>query len=147
MGYIFKFKILKHLKDFKNIFDISEQKMTKRNKNYGAARTLAVLGALIAIAGFIWGLITVISTAGSFESIFLNIITQLVGILVSLIVLISTGVIRKDKKSRVPFNWYMLLIFVCIQAWMTSFGTLLSLSSLGIILEIIAVILMLIDVL
>ena len=121
--------------------------MTKKNSNYGAARTLAVLGALIAIAGFIWGLITVVSTAGSFESIFLNIVTQLVGILVSLIVLISTGVIRKDKKSRVPFNWWMLLIFVCIQAWMTSFGTLLSLSSLGLILEIIAVILLLIAVL
>jgi hypothetical protein len=121
--------------------------MTRKNKNYGATRTLAVLGALIAIAGFIWGLITVIGTGGSFESIFLNIVTQLVGILVSLIVLISTGVIRKDKKNRVPFNWSMLLILVCIQAWMTSFGTLLSLSSLGIILEIIAVILLLIDVL
>ena len=121
--------------------------MTKKNSNIGAARTLAVLGALIAIAGFIWGLITVVGQGGNFETIFLNIITQIVGILVSLIVLISTGVIRKDKRSRVPFNWYMLLIFVCIQAWMTSFGTLLSLSSLGIILEIIAVILMLIDVL
>jgi len=121
--------------------------MTKKNSNIGAARTLAVLGALIAIAGFIWGLITVVGQGGNFETIFLNIITQIVGILVSLIVLISTGVIRKDKRSRVPFNWYMLLIFVCIQAWMTSFGTLLSLSSLGIILEIIAVIIMLIDVL
>ena len=121
--------------------------MTKKNKNYGAARTLAVLGGLIAIAGFVWGLITVISSGGNFESIFLNIVTQIVGILVSLIVLVSTGFIRKDKKSRVPFNWWMLLIFVCIQAWMTSFGVLLSLSSLGIILEIIAVIILLIAVL
>ncbi len=121
--------------------------MTRKNKNYGAARTLAVLGAIIAIAGFIWGLITVLGSGGNFEAIFINIVTQVVGILVSIFVLISTGFIRKDKKSHVPFNWWMLLIFVCIQAWMTTFGGLLSLSSLGIIVEIIAVIILLIAVL
>jgi len=121
--------------------------MTSKNKNYGAARTLAVLGALVAIAGFIWGLINVISSGGNFESIFLDIITQLIGIIVSLFVLISTGFIRKDKKSRVPFNWWMLLIFVCIQAWMTSYASFYSLASLGMILEVIAVIILLIAVL
>ena len=121
--------------------------MTRKNKNYGAARTLAVLGAIIAIAGFIWGLITVIGTGGSLETLFLNIAIQIIGIIVSIFVLISTGFIRKDKRSHIPFNWWMLLIFVCIQAWMTSFGDLVSLSSLGIILEIIAVIIMLIAVL
>ena len=121
--------------------------MTRRNKNYGAARTLAVLGAIIAIAGFIWGLINVISSGGNFESIFLDIVTQLVGIIVSIFVLISTDFIRKNKRSHVPFNWWMLLIFVCIQAWMTSYASFYSLASLGIILEIIAVILLLIDVL
>ena len=117
------------------------------NKNYGAARTLAILGAIIAIAGFIMGLIEVIGLGGGFETILLNIITQIVGILVSLIILISTGIIRKDKKSRVPFNWWMLLILVLIQAVMTSFGIILGLASVGIILEIVAVILLLIAVL
>lgn len=121
--------------------------MTNRNKNYGAARTLAVLGAVIAIAGFIWGLITVISSSGNLETLFLNIAIQIIGIIVSIFVLISTGFIRKDKKSHVPFNWWMLLIFVCIQAWMTYFTSFYGLATLGIILEIIAVIIMLIDVL
>ena len=121
--------------------------MTKKNNYYGAARTLAILGAIIAIAGFIMGLITVIGLGGNFETILLNIITQIVGILVSLIVLISTGIIRKDKRSRVPFNWWMLLILVCIQAVMTYFGIILGLASLGIILEIIAVIILLAAVL
>ena len=117
------------------------------NKNYGAARTLAVLGAIIAIAGFIWGLIIVLGSGGNFETVFINIVTQIIGILVSIFVLISTGFIRKDKKSHVPFNWWMLLIFVCIQAWMTYYASFYSLTSLGIILEIIAVIILLIAVL
>ncbi len=121
--------------------------MTRKNKNYGAARTLAVLGAIIAIAGFIWGLITVIGSGGNLETLFLNIAIQLIGILVSIFVLISTGFIRKDKRSHIPFNWWMLLIFVCIQAWMTSFTSFYGLATLGIILEIIAVIIMLIAVL
>ena len=54
--------------------------MTNRNKNYGAARTLAVLGAIIAIAGFIWGLITFIISGGNIETLFLNIAIQIIGI-------------------------------------------------------------------
>ncbi|QEE15147.1 hypothetical protein DSAG12_00970 [Promethearchaeum syntrophicum] len=121
--------------------------MTKKTKNYGVARTLAVLGGIIAIAGFIWGLITVVTNGGNFESIFLNIAIQIIGIIVSIFVLISTGFIRKDKKSHIPFNWWMLLIFVLIQAWMTYYTTFMGLATLGIILESVAVILLLIDVL
>ncbi|MHA1512200.1 MAG: hypothetical protein ACTSRX_10835 [Promethearchaeota archaeon] len=121
--------------------------MTKKNSNNGAARTLAVLGALIAIAGFIWGLITTITSGGNLETIFLNIAIQIIGIIVSIFVLISTSFIRKVKRSHIPFNWWMLLIFVLIQSWMLSYTSFVDLSSLGIILEIIAVIIMLIDVL
>ena len=123
--------------------------MTKENKYYDIARAFAVLGATFAILGFIWGLIKVISSGGNFESLFLNIVTQIVGVLVSILILISTDFIRKFKykMNRIPFNWWMLLIFACIQAWMTFYAYLLSLATLGIILEIFAVILLLVDVL
>ena len=113
---------------------------SKSSERMNFARVLAGLGAIIAMVGFV---------IGSYEAILANdivgILLQLVGAIVSILVLIQTGFIKKWRK--IPFKWWMLLTFVIVQVLLNDYTNLVGLTGLGILLEVIAVLLILITVL
>ena len=113
----------------------SSTRRVRRTKNYGAAQTLTTLGGIIALIGFILGLV------GSAPNI-VGMLMNLIGIVITVLILISTGLI-KSRKTYVPFNWWVLLILAVVQIILN--GSYMNLVGLGVLLEIIAVVLLLID--
>jgi hypothetical protein len=101
-------------------------------------RVLALLGALVALGGFTYGLFMV-AIAGEW----LDVLYQVIGIVISILVLIQVKIVKTNL--NIPFKWWMLLIFVCVQTVMAELTPYLSFAGLGVILEVIAVILLLIN--
>jgi len=105
---------------------------------------LAVLGGLVALAGFAYGFFLNIIDLNV-----LGLVWQALGVVISIFVLIQMQLIK--SKIDIPFNWWMLLILVCLQAIAASeLGqsmNFVSITGLGLLLEVIAVILLLFNAL
>ena len=97
--------------------------MGRKNSSYSdrwnIARVLALVGALVTIVGYIMSIVGIISS--NFDIIAL--LWQIFGVVISLLILIQTGAVKKRNHHRIPLNWWLLLIFVCLQAiFATGFG-------------------------
>lgn len=116
--------------------------MTRRRTTYyttshygGTARTLTIIGAILVIVGEIFRMV---NDYDHFQSLLVGILL----IFISLILLDATGVI--NISIHIPFRWFWLLVVVIIEAVIAGFGTsFISITGLGIVLEIIAIILLL----
>jgi hypothetical protein len=114
--------------------------MTRKSSsssNYGIARTLALIGAILALVGYV---IEIGSLLNNFE--FIVLVKIILGIVISILILSSVDLIK--TKTHVPFTWWLLLILVIVQAAFTTSVTSLSITGLGVLLELIAAILLLI---
>ena len=117
-----------------------------RSSYSSIARVLAIIGAIVAIVGFVYSMVQFIISSPPMSEL-IKILWYVLGILISIFILIQAGMI-KSRKINIPFNWWMLLIFVCLQAVMIALESIyISIAGLGLLLEIVAVILLLINVL
>lgn len=113
---------------------------SQSKQRWDVARILALIGALLALAGFALGIYTSASSQN-----WLGVLYQFIGIVISIMVLIQVEIVK--TKLDVPFKWWMLLIFVCVQAAMVGVTDITSLAGIGVLLEVVAVILLLINAL
>ncbi|WP_457558321.1 hypothetical protein [Candidatus Harpocratesius sp.] len=121
--------------------------MTRKSRKYsstskwGLARALAALGGLIALIGFAIAIVnSLISTVNITAMLY-----SLAGIVVSIFVLLQVQLV-KAQKLAIPFNWWLLLILVVLQAIIAGFvGPFISIAGLGLLLEVIAVIILIIE--
>ncbi|WP_371802559.1 hypothetical protein [Candidatus Lokiarchaeum ossiferum] len=116
------------------------RRKSQSKERWDVARILALIGALLALAGFAIGIYTSASNQA-----WLDVLYQLIGIVISILVLIQVEIVK--TKFDVPFKWWMLLIFVCVQAAMAGITVYMNLAGLGVLLEVVAVILLLINAL
>jgi hypothetical protein len=111
------------------------------NTKYSSiARTLTLIGAVIAIIGYA---ISIISIIESFNLLVFAI--GVIGIIISILILISVGSVKSNTK--IPFTWWMLLIWVIVQALIINYtgsNNFYSLTGVGVLFEAIAMILLLI---
>jgi len=114
------------------------KRKSQSKQRWDIARVLTLLGALLALVGFAIGLVQ-----SAMVQEWISILYQFIGIVISILVLIQVEIVK--TKIDVPFKWWMLLIFVCIQAAMAGLTAYYSLAGLGVLLEVIAVILLLIN--
>ncbi len=116
------------------------KRRSSSRQRWSIARVLAVLGGLVALAGFAYGFFLNIIDLNV-----LGLVWQALGAVISIFVLIQMQVVK--SKIDIPFNWWMLLIFVCLQAITASeLGqsmNFVSITGLGLLLEVIAVLLLL----
>lgn len=114
------------------------------NTKYSSiARTLTLIGAVIAIIGYIISLISAISPFN-----LLAIAIGIIGVIISVLILSSIGSVK--TKSKLPFTWWMLLIWVIVQALIINYigsNNFFSLTGVGVLFEAIAMVLLLIAVL
>jgi hypothetical protein len=94
---------------------------------------LTIIGAILVIVG------EIIRMINNYQ---LNsLLVGIVLIFISLILLDSTGMI--NIKIHLPFRWFWVLVMVIIQAVVAGFGVdFISLTGLGLVLEIITIILL-----
>jgi len=120
------------------------KRRSSSHQRWSIARVLAVLGGLVALAGFAYGFFLNIIDLNV-----LGLVWQALGAVISIFVLIQMQLVK--SKIDIPFNWWMLLIFVCIQAIAASeLGqsmNFVSITGLGLLLEVIAVLLLLFNAL
>ncbi len=98
------------------------------------ARVLALIGSIVALIGWILQLIGGITNIPGD-------VYAIIGIIISILILASLGYVK--IKTFIPFTWWMVLIFAIIQAFL-GVGW-IGLTGLGVILEIIAAIVLLIN--
>ena len=129
--------------------------MGRRKSSYSErwdiARVLALLGAVCGIVGYTFSVYNNV-LVGDIAGILLS----LVCVIISILILIQVRLVRSSKLD-IPFNWWLLLIFVCLQAIIingigvfsaaTGLNNLAGIAGLGLLLEVIAVILLLINAL
>ncbi len=97
------------------------------------AKLLAVIGSVLAIIGIVM----------SFTADALAIVMNILGILCSIVIFMQVGLIK--KKIKLKFVWWQLLIVVCVQAILMSYGgSFGELGIAGVVLEAIACILLII---
>ena len=120
---------------------MGKRKSSSRQR-WSIARVLAVLGGIVALAGFAYGFFLNIIDLNV-----LGLVWQALGMVISIFVLIQTQIMK--SKIDIPFNWWMLLILVSLQAILTSeLGqsmSFVSITGLGLLLEVIAVLLLLVN--
>ena len=106
------------------------------SKYYSTARALTIIGAVCIIIGSIWGLTMAVPTWQS-------ILIALGMIFINLLILDATGVV--NIRIHIPYKWIWLLVLVIIQALLAGYGhfTVMSLTGLGLLLEIVAIIILL----
>jgi hypothetical protein len=122
---------------------MARKSRSSSTSHWSIARTLAAIGAIIALVGFAIGFVEGFTPNVRLPSI----LYALVGIIVSVFVLLQIDLVQ-SWKLNIPFNWWLLLIFVVIQAVVSGAAeTIVGLAGLGVLLELIAVIFLLVDVL
>lgn len=104
------------------------------------ARMLTLIGAILALIGWIMQIITIVQN-GISDNDLVQILYCILGIVISIFILSSLGYV--STKTFIPYEWWMLLIFVIIQALFGSIN--LSILGIGVILELIAAIILLVD--
>ncbi len=107
------------------------------------ARILALLGALVALVGYIIGMVSITE---DFVDAIVTILMQLIGVIISILILFQVKIIT-SRKIDIPFNWIVLFVFVCLQAVLFAVGRLdpVAISGLGVFMEAVAVVLLLIN--
>ena len=122
---------------------MGKRKSSSRQR-WSIARVFAVLGGFVSLAGFAYGFFLNIIEFNP-----LGLVWQALGAVISIFVLIQMRLIK--SKIDIPFNWWMLLIFVCLQAFLASeLGqsmNFVTITGLGLLLEVIAVLLLLFNAL
>lgn len=118
---------------------MGKSRRSSSGSQWGLARTLAMLGGVVALVGFGIGFVQEILN----DVNLIGMLYQFLGIFVSILVLFQVGLIK--GKMNIPLNWWMLLIFVVLQAIFAGLVSIVSIAGLGILLEVIAVILLLIN--
>lgn len=118
---------------------------------WNIARILTLIGAILTLVGYGFSLFNSIM-----NFIVEGIIISLVCIIIAIFVLIQVRIVDSFRIT-VPFNWWMLLILVCLQAFLANFAVpfagmvtasnLGGFIGLGLLFEVIAVIILLIDAL
>jgi len=101
---------------------------------------LTLIGAILALIGWFMQIIGTVQN-GISDTDLVPILYDILGIVISIFILSSLGYV--STKTFIPFEWWMLLIFVIIQALFGSIG--LSILGIGVILELIAAIILLVD--
>ncbi|MCF2138694.1 MAG: hypothetical protein K9W44_01400 [Candidatus Lokiarchaeota archaeon] len=121
--------------------------MNRKSRRYsstsrwGLARALAALGGLIALVGFTIGIVNSMSNTINITAM----LYSLAGIIVSIFVLLQVQLV-KNQKLAIPFNWWLLLILIILQAIIARMiGPFISIAGLGLLLEVIAVIILIIE--
>lgn len=104
------------------------------------AKMLALIGSILALIGWVMQIIYTVQN-GIGENDLMAILYDILGIIISVFILSSLGYV--STKTFIPFEWWMLLIFVIIQALFNSIW--MSIVGLGVILELIAAIILLVD--
>ena len=122
---------------------MGKRKSSSRQRG-SLARVFATLGGFISLAGFIYGIFLNILALSVF-----GIVWQALGGVVSIFILIQLKVVK--IKLEISFKWWTLLLFVCLQVILISeLGqsmNFVSITSLGLLLEVIAVLLLLFNAL
>ena len=110
---------------------------------WSLGRALAAIGGLIALVGFAISLVqSLIQTVDLIAMLY-----ALLGMLISIFVLLQVQLVR-TRKLEIPFNWWLLLILAILQAILLGLtGPFVDIAGLGILLEVVAVILLLLNAL
>ncbi|MHA1673062.1 MAG: hypothetical protein ACTSYI_05490 [Promethearchaeota archaeon] len=116
---------------------------TSTTSSWNLARTLTAIGGLVALIGFALELIQSLVPSVNLTSM----LYSLLGMLISFCVLLQVQIVR-TQRFEIPFNWWMLLILAILQAFCANAtSSIVDITGLGILLEIIAIILLLLSVL
>ena len=122
---------------------MGKHKSSSRQR-WSLARVFATLGGVVSLAGFIYGILLNILALNP-----LGIVWQALGGVISIFVLVQMDLLK--SKLDIPFKWWMLFLFVCLQAILVSeLGqsmNFVSITGLGLLLEVIAVLLLLFNAL
>ncbi len=124
---------------------MGKRKSSTQERN-SIPRIFTVLGAIMTLVGYGVGLVNSILALNA-----VGILVSIACILIACLVLIQVNLI-KSKKFDIPFNWWMLLLFIIIQAVIANFNVALtslvlsielgSFLVLGLLLEVIAAIIL-----
>ena len=107
--------------------------ITKKN-----AQSINSFGAVIAMAGFLWGTVEAV-----IQHHWLAIIYELVGAFIAFVMLIQTGLI-KHRRYKLPYNWGWILVLILIHVIILIYSMKMQLSIIGVIVEFIGLLLLLI---
>ena len=125
------------------------RRRSSSHERWDIARVLTLLGAVCGLVGYGFSLFNSIIALN-----ITGILLALLCIIISILILIQVRLVSSSKLD-IPFNWWLLLIFVCIQAIIinsigvfaaaTGMNDLAGIAGLGLLLEVIAVVLLLIN--
>lgn len=122
---------------------MARKSRSSSTSRWSLARSLAAIGGLVALVGFAINLVQIIIS--NFDVVAM--LYALLGIVLSIFVLLQVQLVH-TRKIAFPFNWWLLLILAILQGIIAGLsGPVVSLIGLGVLLEVIAVILLLINAL